>query len=207
MVGWAMQARSAISPGWVHAQLDHAQAVLRGQAQQRQRHANRVVEIAARGKSGLARCGGQDAGQHLRDGGFAIAAGHRHQWQAKLAAPTGGQRPQGGGGIAHLQARQTGQAAPQLDHGGSGTGRLGLGQKVVRIQALAAQGDEQIAGLHAAAVGVDALQGKVLGPFGSSGTAVLHLGQGLGHPGSRLGQSHHGWVLSWRACTARAASW
>ena len=50
--------------GVVHAQLDHAQAVLRGQAQQRQRHANRVVEIAARGKSGLARCGGQDAGQH-----------------------------------------------------------------------------------------------------------------------------------------------
>ena len=68
--------------GVVHAHLQHRNAMRVRHAQQVQRHAYGVVEIAARGQCCLAlpaHMRAQNGRDHLRDRGLAIAAGHGHQ--------------------------------------------------------------------------------------------------------------------------------
>jgi hypothetical protein len=148
----------------VHAQLDHGDAVrervVMPQAQERQRHADLVVEVALGGQRSITRpthVGAQDAGDHLRDRGLAVGAGDGDQRDAVLAAPAGGELAQGYSRIGHQQAGHGAQAT--FGDGGHRAGRLRLGQKVRRVKALAAQGDKQVTGLQAAGVGVHALEG------------------------------------------------
>ncbi len=54
MVGRAMAASRAISPGWFMPSSTTAQLVLRAQAQQRERHADLVVEVAGGGQRAFA---------------------------------------------------------------------------------------------------------------------------------------------------------
>jgi hypothetical protein len=56
-------------------------ALVLAQAQQRQRHADVVVEVALVAKAPRAEPGAQDGRDHLRDRGLAVAAGHRDQRQ------------------------------------------------------------------------------------------------------------------------------
>ena len=78
--------------GVVHAQLDHGNAVVGAQAQECEWHANSVVQIALGGQAGVAACVLlQDGRNHLRDRGFAVAAGHGDQRQRKLGSPSAGQ--------------------------------------------------------------------------------------------------------------------
>ena len=89
----------------IHAQLDHAYAVAAAQTQQGQRHTNLVIQIALRGQGRIPCIGAQDAGNHLRDRGFAIAARHRDQGQGKLRAPSRSQSAQGTQAVLDLNAR------------------------------------------------------------------------------------------------------
>ena len=72
----------------VHAQFHHGDPVLGAQAQQGQGHPNRVIQITLRGqRRAIGYVLLQDGGDHLRDRGLAIAAGHGDQGQGKLCAP------------------------------------------------------------------------------------------------------------------------
>ena len=128
------------------------------QAQQGQRHANVVVQVALGGQGIFtlpAHSSTQDAGQHLGDGGFAVAAGHGNQWQAELGTPQGGQFAQRTAAVGHLHAGQTGFGQASLGHRCHSTRRSGLGQKMVGIECIAPQSHKQVARTQAAAVGVD----------------------------------------------------
>ena len=79
----------------VHAELDHRGPVLAPQAQQRERQADRVVEVAFGGEhvvgtEGLA----QDRREHLLHRGLAVAAHHHGERHLELRPPVGGEPPQ-----------------------------------------------------------------------------------------------------------------
>ena len=99
-------------PGMVHAQLEHCDLVLRAQAQQGQRQADVIVQIALGGQTGLGFPGLQNRGQHLGHRGLAIAASHSDQRQAELPAPAAGELGQGQAGVGHQQARQASGKQP-----------------------------------------------------------------------------------------------
>ena len=180
----------------VHAQLDHRRLMRGGEAQQRQRQAHVVVEVALRGQGRIALVGAQHGGQHLRDGGLAVAAGHGYQRQIKLSAPAGRQRAQGRQGVGHLNAGQARRLQPAMGNGGGGAGRAGLGQKGVGVETLALQGHEQVAGLQRAGVGVHARQRR---------GAVAHQARGRDAGAQQLEgllQRHHGGVVGVAHATA-----
>ena len=157
--------------GVVHAQLHHADAMLRAQGQQCQRHADVVVEVAP---GGMGRIGGmrtQDAGDHLRHRCLAVAAGHRDQRQAQLRTPAGGEFAQGDAAVGHDQGRQTRSACRGLprrlaDHGGC-TLRSRLVNELVGVKPLATQGHEQVACLQAARIGVHTRHTHGFGALGA----------------------------------------
>jgi len=187
--------------GMVHTQLHHAQLVHGTEAEQGQRHANRVVEVALGRKRRIAGLGLQDAGDHLRHRGLAIAAGDGNQGQAKHAAPAGRQGPQGLGGVRHLDAGQAQRLqATVRDRRGGQALRPHLGQKVMCIHALTLERHKQIARLQAAAVRVHTQQGR--GTIAHQPRLRL---EGL-DPLPCLLQSHHCCIPSRRSKAARALS-
>ena len=149
----------------VHAHLDHGRLVLLAQAEQGQWHADFIIQVAARGQARFfAKGRRQDGRNHLLDGGLAIAAGDANDGQVEAAAPEIGDAAQRDQGIGHHDGRYLatvpacGQA---LDHhGGDATGGHLL-KEVMGVETLAAQGDEQRAGLGAAAVGGNAVKNGV----------------------------------------------
>ena len=92
----------------VHAELDHRGAVGGAQAEQGQRHADMVVEVAGGRMGGVAEPGAQQRGGHLGDGGLAVAAGDGDQLAFMAPAPGGGERLQRGQRIVDLQPGQAG---------------------------------------------------------------------------------------------------
>ena len=80
----------------VHAHLDHREAVRLAQPEQRERHADVVVEVSRRGEDRGARAAmrGEDRGEHFLHRGLAVAAGERDQWQREAAPPMRGQQAQ-----------------------------------------------------------------------------------------------------------------
>ena len=70
--------------GVVHAQLKHGYCLACAQPQQRQRHANVIVEVALRGQHAIGRVSAQDGGDHLRHRGLPIAACDSNQRQLEL---------------------------------------------------------------------------------------------------------------------------
>ena len=186
--------------GVVHAQLHHANAVLRRHAKQGQRHTNGVVEVTLRGQCGIACVGTQNAGNHLRDRSLAIAAGHGNQGQRKLAAPACRQRAQGYRGVWHLNARQAQRLQPAMRNGsGSQSLAFDLRQKVIRIHALAFERHKQVSGLQRAAVGMHAQQRR------GSITHQPRLRLEGGNPRQSLLQIHHHLLLPLRKANAPRA--
>ena len=90
-----------------------------GQAQQRQRHADVVVEVAARGQAlaGLR----EDRGDHLLGGGLAVAAGHADQRAGELLAPGARGALERRLRVRHHDLRQR-QRLGGADHGAGGAG-------------------------------------------------------------------------------------
>ena len=218
----------------VHAQLNHGQRVPCPQAKQGERHTDVVVEVALSRQYpiGTARTfgasGSQDGGDHLRDGGFAVGAGHGDQRQRELRTPACGQRAQRQRGVGHLDATEARCGQATMGDGSSCATGLDLGQEIIGVKAHAFEGDEQIALSEAARIGVDAAQRCA---------AVAHQG-GVGDAGQqpvqRLLQRHHGaghaappafalllmcvppprnasaasaWVWSLKGCLTPATSW
>jgi hypothetical protein len=182
--------------GVVHAELDDAGAVRFAQAQQGQRHADVVVQVALGREGSIAVSGAQDRRDHLRDGGLAVAAGHRHQRQRETRAPGRGQLLQRAQRVGHLQARQP-VAESAFGECSYRTGGPGGAEVVVAVEAFAAQCDEEIAGAQRAGVAVHALEG------GRAAADQLRAGQ------QRLGlaQRHHAPTPCRRASAARASAW
>ena len=83
----------------VHAHFDHRVAMLGLQLEQHERHADVVVQIAARCEHLVCRIVGcgfsnglpQNRSEHFLDGGLAAAAGQRDERQRKPAAPVRGE--------------------------------------------------------------------------------------------------------------------
>ena len=149
--------------GVVHAEFDHADAVLAAQAQHGQWHANVVVQVALRGqRRAVGRMHMQDGGNHLGDCGFAIAAGDADQGQVPLRPPVGAQRSQSVLRVGYFDARQgcgIGCAGLGMAEDRDRTLRQGLGQKLVGVKGVAAQGHKHIARPGAAGIGVHAQPG------------------------------------------------
>ena len=174
--------------GMVHAQLDHADLVRSAQAQQRQRHADVVVEIAFGRQSRLRFPGPQNGRDHLRDRGFPVASGDGNQRQAELRTPAGGKLAQRQPGVSDFETGQPGLRQTVLGDGCHGALRPGLRQKFMRIEMLALERHEQVAGLQAARVGMNA-QGHDM--------AIAHQ-PGRRQPAQGLLQAHHAASSAWR---------
>ena len=138
----------------VHAQFHHPHGVGCLQAQQRERHANIVVEIAFSGKRLRGLPGPQDRRDHLGDRGLAVAAGHGDQRQLKLGAPSCSQLAQRQPGVRHFQPGQTGRGQAMRGQSRHRTLRGGLRQKIMGVKFLAAEGHKQIPRAQRTRVGV-----------------------------------------------------
>jgi hypothetical protein len=140
----------------VHAELEHRGAVPGRQPEHGQRHADLVVQVAARSQAGVVAVRGrQDRGQHLLDRGLAVAAGHRDHRQREAGAPGGGQVGERRQRVVDHQHRhrhrrrgRPGQR-PAVHQQRAGTRAQRLGDEFVAVEALAAQRDEEFAGPHA----------------------------------------------------------
>ena len=140
--------------GVVHAQLQHRHAVVLTQPQQGQWHAYVVVEITL---GGQCICGVQCmqyGSDHLRHGGFAVAASHRNQWNGELSAPRFGQCLQSQQRVVYFDACQTccGQSVVRNGHLDTRCGQTG--QKIMGVKCVATQSHKQIVRFNTAAVGV-----------------------------------------------------
>jgi hypothetical protein len=149
--------------GVIHAHFDHGNAVVCPQAQQRHRHTDVVVVVAARcQRRTIGMEGRQNGRQHLRDGGFPVASRHRDHGHRKLHAPGVGQRTQRQPGVFHNDADHAGQPAAvgtRVANRGNGTALLGLQKVVVGVVALALERHEQVPSLDRAGVRVNANDG------------------------------------------------
>ena len=133
----------------IHAHLDDGKVVLGLQAQQLQRQAVRVVEIALRLEHLETRA--QRGGYGFLGGGLSGRAGDRDDLLPPLAAHVRGQRLQGEQRIVGNEERhgqrgigQRGHARPRY-HRGNGSALHGGSNKVVAVEALAAHGKKQLA--------------------------------------------------------------
>ena len=137
------------------AHLDHGKAVLAGQLQQRQRHTQFVVQIAARGEYRPAFA--QNGGQHFLDGGFAAGAGNTDYRAGELLTYQSGQVTQRQLAVMHQQLRQR-IVHQVLDHRRSCAVFTGLGNKVMTVAAAASQGNKQTAALDGTGINADAVK-------------------------------------------------
>ena len=149
-------------PGMVHPDLDHRRAVLAAQAEQRQRQADLVVEVAVGCQHvRLAPVLAQATRDHLLDRGLSIRPCHRRKRQIEAPAPMSGERAEPRRGIRYRskrQGRSKRRRAFVPDQGGRGTRARRLRHEIVSIEARAGQRHEQIAALHAPAVGAHGVE-------------------------------------------------
>ena len=170
----------------VHAELDRAPAVRMAQAEQRERQPDVVVQVAARGQHGFfTRMLPEDRRQHLLDRGLAVRAGDGNERRREARAPVAREIAEAAARVVDHQCRQRVLAAIlAVDHRRRGLRRRHCLQKIVAVEALAAQRDEEIARLDRAAVGRHAGEQRV-GPA----AAGAERGRGLGQP-------HHPFLLA-----------
>jgi hypothetical protein len=131
--------------GMVHAHLDHGKTVCRAQAQQGQRHADVVVQIAGGGQHGVfAGFGHQDGAQHFLDAGLAAAAGDAGHTPGKAhRAPMRRQPAQGRQGVVHPDQAGAGQLRKIRAHQRCRrASSQRAGDKIMRVKALALESDK-----------------------------------------------------------------
>ena len=145
--------------GMVRAHFDYRIAVFVTQAQQGERHADVVVQVADGGQR-LPACL-QQALQDFFGAGFAVAAGDGEKLRLATLATVACQRLQGGEGVGDDDLRQVRVWLVFGDDGGDGALPFGRGEEVFAAKIRPAQGDEQFARLQAAAVGADVERLKV----------------------------------------------
>ena len=167
--------------GMIHAQLDDGVAMLGAQAEQRQRQADVVVEIApCRQSAVLARRRGQDGGQHLGDGGLAVAAGDGDHRNVEASPPTGRRRTQRQAGVGNQDLRHV-EVQPTIHHQRHGPAGQGLVGEVMGVEPLALQAEEQAERRQVAGIGADILE--------NDGGIADQLG--VGNQVGEFAQGHH----------------
>ena len=133
----------------IGAHLHHRKAVRGLEAQQRQRHADVVVEIAARGET-AARLS-EDRGGHFLRGGLAVAAGDPDQRPAEGRAPAASRALERRLGVGHDDLRQR-HRLPGVDQRAGGPLAVRGGDELVAVEARSLEGDEQLPALERARV-------------------------------------------------------
>ena len=91
----------------VHPHFNNGNLMARVQTQQRQRHANVVVEVALSSQHRLGPVGAQHRCDHLRHRGLSIASSHGNQGQIELRSPAACQRAQSNARVLNDQPRQS----------------------------------------------------------------------------------------------------
>ena len=143
----------------IRAHLDDGVAMLGRQLQQHQRHADVIVEIAARDQRlALAR---QDRADQLLRGRLAVAAGDADQRNVELPSPLARECRQRAERIGCHDLRDL-RSERALDDRGGRTALRGRCDEVVAVEARTAQRDEQRAGLQRARIGGDAAERAVV---------------------------------------------
>ena len=179
----------------IHAELDGAPAVRRPHLEQRERHADVVIQVAGGGEHRLiAGVAPQDCGEHFLHRGLAVGAGDGDEHRCEARAPVARELAKRALAVLHDDDRK--RIRPLIvviDHGGGRAAPDGGIEEVVPIEALAAQGDEEFIAPDRAAVGRHAGKARV----GAAGAAAGHA--------RCFGRAHHR-VLR-RASAARAAAW
>ena len=160
--------------GGIGAQLNHRITVFAGQAQQRQRHTDVIIEVATGGQGALA----QHGGSHLLDGGLAGVTGYRQALAGKLIRITTGQAAQTQAGIVYLHG--AGKVTLLTVHqGGDSTTLGGPGEELMGIKTLALERHKQAARRH------------VTGISHHSTDCAVFPDQGAAGPLGDLRQPHH----------------
>src|SRR5690606_24586632 len=155
-------------PRTIHPEFDDGRAVLLAQAEDGQRHADFIVEVARSRQALLAADRlREDGREHLLHRGLAVAAGDRDHQRVEPAPPATGKLAERAAGIGHAQGRHPKSGDGALDHDRRGATLAGLGREIMRIEALAAQCDEQLAGAKRPRIGTHALDPLIA-------TAVQH---------------------------------
>jgi hypothetical protein len=143
----------------VGAHLDDGRPVRRFQPHERERHADVIVEVAARGEA-LAHLR-KDRGHHLLHRRLAVATADADERQGKLFAPRARERSQPRQRIRYDELRQY-DGLQALHDGAGGSALRGLGHEQIGIEVRAAQRDEQLPGFERARIGGDFAEQAVL---------------------------------------------
>jgi hypothetical protein len=152
----ARQPRQVVDlAGVVHAHLEHGEAVRRAQAQQHQRQADVVVEVAFGGEHRVITAGldAQDRRQHFLDRGLAVAAGHRDQRNREVRAPGGGEPAEREAGVVDPKRVADFGRLRAIEHDAGGALLQRLRAEGAAVEFFAAQRNEQVARADRAAVG------------------------------------------------------
>ena len=130
----------------IHAHLDDSSAMRGAQPKQRQRQADVVIEVAASGEHGGAEGCLQNRGDHFLGRRLAVRASDGNDRQRELGAPGGCKVAEGEAGVIDDNGRNTSRHLAFIRHEqGSGACGHGLIEKIMCIETLAAQGDEELA--------------------------------------------------------------
>ena len=129
--------------------------------QQRERYTDVVVEVALRGVCRIACSLSQNGRDHLCDRGLAVASRHGDHRQRELGTPQTRQLTQRASRVGHFRTGQACAGEPLMCQRCHRTGGLGLRQKIVRIETLALERHEQVAGAQTARVRVHTSDGHV----------------------------------------------
>ena len=180
----------------VHAQLDRAPAVRLAHAQERERQADVVVEVAGSGEDrAFALAAAQDGSEHLLHRGLAVRAHHGDERGTEAQPPVPRQRAERKPRIVDHGDRQRKLAAVvALDERRCGLRRGRFCKKLVSVEALAAQRDKKLVGAQRARIRRHAAEARI----GPAHAAAEHR--------RRFRELHHARLLRASASRATAAS-
>ena len=134
----------------IGAHLNHRMPMALLQFEQRQRHADVIVEITARSQCRTTLR--ENGGEHFFGAGLAVAAGDADQRRSEPMAPLPCGTLQRNQGVLHLHDREPRGSCALSKRSGS-TGSCSNIQKLVAIETRTAQGDKQLAGGNAPRIG------------------------------------------------------
>jgi hypothetical protein len=144
--------------GVVGTDLDHRGRVVVLETQQRQRHTDMIVEVAAgRVARPLLK---EDRRDQLLGRGLAVAAGNRDHRDRELSAPRFGGALQRQQRVIDHDLRQPKRQAAR-DHGAGRTACAGGRDEIVRVEVRTRQRHEQLAALERPGIGRDGGEGGV----------------------------------------------
>ena len=157
----------------VHTHLDHGGAMRGTQAKQSQRQADIVIQVAAGGQHRSAIDRLQDGRDHFFGGRLSVRAGHRDHRQRELRPPGCGQAAKRQACVVDHDGRSPRWQLAFVRHQHGGSPRLQrLSQKIVGIETLANQSNEQTSLGDASRIGGHAFERHI----GPNQTALHGLG-------------------------------